>query len=176
MNNKIKYKSKIYFSLFVFGAILVLFFVFVFIPFQNDLKKNKEEYSFQKEKKALLEYKRLNIDSLNEEYKEAEIKVDELKDFFFSSENPSQALNYLEEESNNYKIGELSVSEISSFEDGEPWPYFSFQISFNSSFENFSKFLDKIENAPLMLEIERLSLTRSGENIGASIHIKFFTD
>jgi Tfp pilus assembly protein PilO len=175
MTDKFKYKSKIFISLIVFGAIVALFSFFIFIPFLRDIEESKEEYSSQKEKKALLEYKRLNLDSLKESYEKAEKEIEVIENAFFDSNNPSQALSYLEEKSEKYGLGDLSISEISYFENEKPWPCFSFQVSFVSDFDSFSRFLEEIENAPLMLEIQSLSLGKEGENVKASIFIKFFT-
>ena len=101
--------------------------------------------------------------------------MNKIEDLFFSSENPNETLDYIEKESGDCGIGEVSVSEISFFEYEKPWPCFSFQISFSSSFDNFSKFLERIGNSPLMLDIQRLTLNNNEDNVDVAIFIKFFT-
>jgi len=175
MTDKFRYQTKIYLSLAFFGIIIFFFVFLILIPSFKDIEKNKQDFSFQKERFSLLEYKRLNIDFLRRDYREAEEKMNKIEDLFFSSENPNETLDYIEKESGDCGIGEVSVSEISFFEYEKPWPCFSFQISFSSSFDNFSKFLERIENSPLMLDIQRLTLNNNEDNVDVAIFIKFFT-
>ncbi len=61
----------------------------------------------------------------------------------------------------------------------KPWPSLYFQLSTESSFLNLSRFMEKLENSPHLIEIQNLSINKTGEqesakNVSANFLIKVF--
>lgn len=171
---KMKPSKKIYISLVVFGTMLLLFIFLIFIPSFEQIKKNVDNLSFQKEMFSSLKYEKSAIKKSREAYQSLKPEIAKIDDLFLSSESPVEFLNYLEQVSKASGIGKIGISKISYLKEDNPWASFSLQISFASDFLNFSKFLESLENAPRVIQIQNLDLKKADNELSILLSLKVF--
>ena len=116
-----------------------------------------------------------NFKSLYEKYRPSLEKVDNL---FVDSEVPVEFIAFLEKTAEETQV-EIGISSISLGKNADDlWSFNAFQITSNSSFPNFLKFLEKLETSPYLIRIQNLNIYRLAEeeiNTKAIFSIKAYT-
>ncbi len=175
MNSKTKYYRRNGLFLLIFTAIVFAFVFLVFVPCFQKIKTNYEELSFQKERYLLFKYKKLNIEKLRNDYFRIEPQLKEVENLFLKTETPVSFLNYLEEAGDLSGLGSVNISSISQMKEKDSWPYLSVQISVTSGFSKFLNFLQRLENAPILLQIENLNISKKEDgSIVSNMLLKVF--
>jgi len=156
-------RKKIYFWLIIFGGISLFFLVLVIPKFLGETRESSENFislknelaSFRKEKESL---SRLKV--IYQNYQSNLAKIDEI---FIDPEVPIEFINFL---GKNAQLSQLKI-EISLLPkreaEAETLPSLFFQVSTFGSFPNFLKFLEKLENAPYLIEVLDLNTRKSTE-------------
>jgi len=168
--------KKIYISLATFGAIILLFLFLVYLPWAAQIKKSAEDLIFQKEAFFSLKESQEALEKLRKDFINLKPEVEKIEDLFLESENPVEFLNYLEEieKSSQVSIKTSALSFVKA--DVDPWPFLYLQISFSSNFSNFSKFLERLENGPWLLQVQSLNAGKTNNEVNASLFLKVFTE
>lgn len=150
MNVNIKNRVSI---LLIIDLIILIGFVFAAIFLFNSIKKENNQFLVISKSLKLLELKR-------EQFKISKFKnidINLINNLFLDKNEALKFFNFIEKissDSQNYS----NISIISSgekIEDG-----LRIQISLYGSFSNFMKFLNYLENAPYLLQIEDLKIRR----------------
>jgi len=178
-----KNKQKIYFTLSALGLFFALFAFLVLLPFFSTIKKNANDLINSKKETASLVLEIENLSALAEQYQENEPDFSKIDLLFADPEVPINFIRFLEQLSSDSKVSakiSLGSGTGGSGSQEQPWPSLYFQLSTESSFLDLSRFLDKLENAPYLIEIQNLSLSKpegkdNAQNVSANFLIKVFT-
>lgn len=166
-------RKKIYYSLGIFVILTIVLIGFFVYPIGKEIKKDIREIIAEKEKIISFGKEKENLERMKKFFKEGgtatsetyQSKFEKIKNLFVNSDMPLELINFLEE---NFQALQLDAK-ISSIHKKEKqnaaWPSLVLTISLKGSFANFLTFLNKLENAPYLIEILNLNMKKiSQEN------------
>jgi Tfp pilus assembly protein PilO len=161
-----KNKITITFGFFIILAILLS--GFVVLPLLKGITHNAASYISDKNEISSINAEIANLGSLKDQYSDYKPSLDKINELFISSEVPINFIRFLE--------GLATSSQISaSISPGSPlrvnknsWKPLYFHITARGSFLQFSRFLEKLENAPYLIEIQNLNITSDMEKTAVS--------
>jgi hypothetical protein len=158
----------------VFGVINLLLVIFVIFPLIRDIEKSPQDLISQKGQLLLLEKREENFKDLKEHYQSYQADLDEFETFFIDSETPIEFISFLENITQSSQ-GTIKISLASEKkEETELGSALAFNISLDSSFPNFLKFLEKLENSQYLIEILNLNIKKlGGESFSGNINAAF---
>lgn len=162
MERKINPKREIRFaeaSFFVLSVLLI--FLLIYPLFQEAKRKFEELISIKKQQVLLVERKE-DIEEMKDIFAEHEEDFEKMENLFIDSENPLNFINFLEEQAVKSKVY-FKITSLGPGKEQAPWPRLSFQIEIAGSFKNFSKFLERLESTPYLIQIVNLNLKSLGE-------------
>lgn len=145
-------------TIIIINLILIIFIVF---PLINNIKNISKDLVSQKSEIFLLEQREGNLKNLKEIYNFNQKNFEKIDTSFVDLNTPIGFISFLEKIAANSQAGiEISLTEgKSSFENG-----LSFSVSLGSSFPNFLKFLEKLENGPYLIKVSSLNIGRTIES------------
>lgn len=149
--------KKIYLSILIFvtasivAAVLLILFLF------NSVKGSSEAFSLEKEKTTSLSKEKENRKKMEDLYGNYQSDLDKIEKLFVDQDAPIEFIDFLERtaSASQGQLKILSMTKKSEKEDS--WPCLLFQLSAIGSFSNFSKFLQKLENSPYLIETLELN-------------------
>ena len=180
--------NKIYLISAIFGLItLVLIFFFVY-PLFKEIKKNSEDLITFRKELISLEAKIENLRKFKEIFQTLQPDLEKIDKLLVDSEVPIDFIKFLEKTAiDSQVLIEISATSSKTIQT-DPWPSLGFQIILTSSFQNYLKFLEKLETSPYLIEIQNLIVRRLSENeirlmprtfslgdVKATLSIKVFT-
>jgi type II secretory pathway component PulM len=168
-------------------SVFLVFFLLIIYPFFQNIRRNSEALFEARKSLVLLENEPTNIlDSLKKDLKTAEEDLNKINSFFIDKDFPIEIIKFWEKtaEETNVKI-DISSPSVAS-EETEEWPFIIFQINVISSFNNFLRFLEKIENSPYLVVVKEISIKKSEQtqevsgsssknNVSVFLSIKVYT-
>ena len=156
-------RQKIYLSIGFFIVFFAAFVIFLILPVFNDIIKNSEELMLQKRELALQGERAKNFEQFNQFYNKNKEGLEKAGNLLINFDVPIDFINFLEKVSAESSII-IKISSASSKPAGkELWATLSYQISATGSFQNFLKFLSKIESSPYLIEVQGLNITKPGK-------------
>lgn len=159
------FKKKIYISIIVFFGLTTVLIVFVIYPLFLEIKKISQEFFSQRQAFLTLEKKVENLEKFKIIFSEISPNLKKIDNFFVNPEIPIDFIRFLEKTSQDLGLSfEISLLGSSLKIEKNPWPFFSFQLNLIGSFSNFSKFLEKLESGPYLIEIQNLTINRLEED------------
>lgn len=181
MNNK----RKIYLTLGISVVLIAILIILFISPLFKEVKKNSEDFISKKKELSSLEFEMQNLEIMKAKYQNYKSNYELIDSLFINPEVPIDFIRFLEKLASVLKISiKISLSNNPETEN-QPWPSLYFQLSTTSSFLNFSKFLEKLENSSYLIEVQSLNIKKlteeelppkeSGNDIEANILIKVFT-
>lgn len=158
-------KWKINFSIVLIIILAILIIFFGIIPVFKDINNYSEEFIFQKQMLASLENKIKNLDQLKPSYDNYKLSIEKIDGLFIDLEIPVDFVGFLESlaKKNNIKI-KISPAPSEKQKNTE-WSSINFQIVADGSFQDFLRFLNKIESAPYLINIKNFDISAT-ENEG----------
>ena len=176
------FTKKIIISSVIFVALIALLSVFAIAPLVREIKINSEAIVLEKDKYSALEAKIGNLDKFKDLYKEYSVNLEKINTLFINAEVPVEFIGFLEGIAEDNDI-QLTISPSSARTTGGTWPFITFRIGCVGEYSDFMKFVEKIESAPYLLEIQNLDIRRiepkEGEvysgDISAGLTIKIYT-
>lgn len=158
----INLKRKIFFvsTLFIF-LILSLFFCLI-SPLFSTIKRDSLEYLSQKENLILIEKKKKELVNIERIYADVEPSLSKINTFFVNPEEPVEFINFLEKSAQELNLS-IQISLMNKEVGKKPWPGMYFQVETAGSFSNFMKFLEKLESASYLIEVENMDIKRASE-------------
>jgi len=141
----------------IINLILIIFIVF---PLIGNIKKISKDLVSQKSEIFLLEQREDNLKNLKKIYNSNQKNLEKIDAFSVDLNTPISFIGFLEKIAANSQAGiEISLTgEKSGFKNS-----LSFSVSLGSSFPNFLKFLEKLENGPYLIEVSSLNIRRTIE-------------
>jgi len=169
-------KRKIIISLIIFGIIFLALFVFVILPLTNGIKKNSEALITAKRELALVKSETEKLDQLKKTYKRLEQKAEKMENLFASFDVPIDFIRFLEGLAENCQLLiDISPTSFKS-DESDSWNSLWFRLTLSGSSSNLLKFIEKLENAPYLIEIQNLLIKKStnSKTVDATLLIKVF--
>jgi len=144
-------------------AVYFLLIFFVIRPVLNEIKENSNEIVALKGNIANLEEKAENLKKFKNLYQEYEPDLDKIDNLFISSEVPVEFIAFFESLTMKYELeNKISLVSFKESEDKkETRPSLIFRINSKGSFLNFSRFLEKMEASPYLLEVQDFSISKT---------------
>lgn len=170
-------RKKLFLAVAILGIIIILFIVLIISPLFKEIKRNSEDFVFQKEGIVQLNLKIENLrksQNLLKNYQDDFLKTEAL---FIDPETPVGFIEFLEkiaEETNlSIRIAPASLQKIKE----DIWSSMNFQVILTGFYPDFSKFIEKLEAASYLIETQNLAITKktSEENIKAVLLMKVYT-
>jgi len=169
--------KKIYLSITTFAIISALLVVFVILPLFKEIKAISQNLFLKKNKIVYLSEERENIKKIENLYKTYQSDLDRIENLFVDPEIPIEFIGFLEKTATSSQIkleissmtraaargGDEQSSATTKKTEQEPWQSLSVQLLITGSFSNFSKFLDKLENGPYLIEVLDLNTKKLTE-------------
>lgn len=170
-------QRKIYLAIFSFVILIFLMAVFVFIPLFESIKDNSKELISQRTNLASLETKIKNLNQIKNAYYNFESNLKEVDELFVNPEVPVEFISFLEKISKDSQI-KIKISLASSGKTEEDfWPFIIFQLNAEGVSPNLLRFLEKLENAPYLTEIQNITLSHTEKTnmVQATFLLKIYT-
>lgn len=172
-------KKKIIISSIIFGIVILALICFLIYPLVQGIKRNSQDLVRAKEELTLFQTKLQEVEQTRESYNKLKSDLDKIDNFFIDSEVPIDFIKFLEKTASDAGLS-IDISPLSlKIGEAAPWNSIGFSLILIGSFPDFSKFLEKIETASYLLEVQGLGLKRyetSPSNIKADLTIKVYTN
>lgn len=175
-----------------FFVVMMIVFTFIFLAavllviFPIFQKTVRNSLAFSEAKKTLFLFERSSaeMDLLTEDFQRLKGDLEKINALFINKEFPIDLIKFWEKTAEEFSL-KINISSPSfPSEQTEEWPLINFTINLVGSFNDFLKFLKKIENSPYLIEITNINIRRqtgktsdlfSEENISAALFLKVYT-
>ncbi len=178
-----KSRKKILITIASFGIFTALFFGAVVYPvFQGAKGDYQKVLALQREILQLKEDKKNSheFETLSAQYAQEFVEAENL---FVDSETPISFFRFLDETAASFKLQIEKVPSPAQRLQEDSWPSFDVRLTGQGLYPDFRAFLQKIENAPYLLEVKTLTFATRERDAGQegqgliefSMSIKVFT-
>jgi len=156
----------------IFGIAAIILLCFVIYPLLSGVKKNSQELILAKREFVSFKTKNEEFEQSKEVYRSLKTDLEKIDELFINSDVPVDLIKFWRETAKN--SGLLIDISPTSVEASETvlWDYIGFRLSLIGSFSDFLKFLEKIETAPYLIEIQNLSAKNSKQFLTIKVYIK----
>lgn len=161
-------KQKTAISSTIFTILILCLIFFGIWPVFDRIKQDSEKLLELKKKELSFEKNIQNSDELKNLFSAFGSDLEKFKSFLIDVKVPLEFIEFLENtaEDNNLTI---EISPVSSrAEEKEYWLPVGFQVEALGSFDSCLKFIDTLESAPYLLEIQNIALRKLNEKELAS--------
>jgi len=171
-------RKKIYFWLSFFILISLFFIAFLIPKFLKEIRANSQELISLKNELASFQKETESFEKLAKVYQNYQPNFSKIDQIFIDPKDPIEFLDFLEKNASYFQL-KYEISPLVGKESETPSLFF--QISVSGSFTNFLKFLEKLENAPYLIDVLNLNVKKitSKEiptaNIESTFLIKVYT-
>lgn len=150
---KKKIKIIVILDIFILIAFLILSFLMIRL-----IKSNSKKFIEIQKSLLFSEQKRKEFQAYKNKFEEIKASLKEINNLFLDKNRALELFNFLEKSAidsgNYYKIDVLTK------EENEKKNFWQLQISLYGGFSNFMKFLNRIETAPYLLQIESIRIRK----------------
>lgn len=156
-------KQKTLFLIVTFLAISLFLIFGIILPWFKDIQLNSEKLFLVRKDLAILDQKATEIPELENKFQALGPELEDIEHLFVDSKTPIDFLRFLEsmaKDSNlTIRVSLLPTKpkEVTAF------PALNFELSLMGSFSNCFKFLEKLELAPYLIDIEDFTIVRLTE-------------
>jgi Tfp pilus assembly protein PilO len=170
-------RKKIYLWLFIFIIISLFFLVFLIPKFLREIRAKSQELISLKNELASFQKEVESFEKLAKIYQNYQPNLEKIDKIFIDPKEPIDFFKFLEENANHFQL-EYKISPLPGKEEEKS---LSFQISVSGSFNNFLKFLERIENSPYLIDVLDLNVKKTIKKevpesiIEANFSIKVYT-
>jgi len=156
---KLESNKKIYLFLFSFIGLYLVLILFIIFPLIGEIKENSQQLLSEKETQLSFSEEKKNLQDFKTIHREIEPDLEKVEDLFANLDVPIESIYFLEETASSSNVL-IKISSIVLNEKKEPWPFLDFHLQTFSSFSNFSKFIERLENSPYLIEIYDLNIRK----------------
>lgn len=147
-------KQKNLLTLFLIVALAILFIFFFILPAFKKIEDISQKISETKANLEDIEKRAEVLQNFRKKFPTLKENFSLFENSFVSKELPVDFISFLESTANNYQI----LSEISLLSSGKD--FLSFQVKAIGLPQNVFRFLDRVENSPYLVQIEKITLTK----------------
>lgn len=168
-------KRKIYLTLLSFAILCILIMGFGFSPIFSSIKNSAQDLALKKATLELLESRLSSSKQFQENYPILKRELSKIEDSFIALEAPIGFMEFLESEAQKTNL-EMVVSPLSFLSTGsDPWSSVGFRVMVGGRFSDCSRFLERLEQSPWLIEIYRLNIERISERVKGATALKNLT-
>ena len=182
-------KQKIIINLIIFGIITLVLIIVVVFPLLKEIKKNSGEIISVRKEIVLSKTQAEKFEEYREIYEKLTPDLEKIDNLFVNPELPIDLIEFWEKTAADSNLLIDISPALPKSAETDSWDSIGFRVILTSSFSNFSKFLEKIEASPYLIEIQNLVIKRiekgefrleeqeltPSEDISATLVIKVFT-
>jgi len=152
-------KKKIIISIVSLLLSIALFIIFFLSPLLSEIKYISQSVPLKKQEMAELEKKLENLNKFKNNLPEISPSVEKIDNLFIDLRAPIDFREFLEEAAQESKIS-LKISPVRSSQSVSDavWSFNPLYLDLDGPFPNFSNFLEKLESAPYLIEIQDLNI------------------
>jgi hypothetical protein len=138
----------------------------------EEMLKQRYELLQMNEEKKLLH----NFESISLQYEQEFLRI---QDLFVDRETPVSFFRFLDQAAVKFGLDIEKAPDNPAQKEGDVWPSLEVRIVGSGLYSNFLAFLQTIENAPYVMEIQTLNITKSQqglaeENVTFALSLKVF--
>ena len=164
--------KKIIVTSIIFGIVVIILLSFVVYPLLSGVRKNSQEFILAKKELVSFKAETEEFEQSKEVYRSLKTGLEKIDQLFISSDVPIDLIKFWREAAQNSGLL-IDISPISlGAKETALWDSIGFRLSLIGSFSNFLKFLEKIETAPYLIEIQNLSAKNSKQFLTIKVYIK----
>jgi len=165
-------KRKIIVISIIFGAVSLCLIFLVIYPLLKGVKKNSQELILAKKELVSFKTKAEEFEQFKKVYGSLKTDLEKIDELFINSDVPIDLVKFWRETAKDSGLS-IDISPT-PLEDKETalWDSIGFRLNLSGSFSGFSKFLEKIETAPYLIEIQNLSVKTSEQFLTIKVYIK----
>lgn len=156
-----KPERTIYLILLIFFLVFAVLTFFLAVPLIKKISTFSQELVSLEKELRLLQVRKNELEKLQSEDAHFKENFAQIQQLFVNPENPIQFMNFLESNASelNLKI-ETSFPPLKEEEKG----FLRIRLDLLGSYPHFCAFLERLENAPYLLEIEQLTVDKFSED------------
>lgn len=167
--------KKIYFVLVIWIIFFAVLIEFGFLPFVKELKRSSQELAFQKKAQDLFQFQIENFKNLQENFPTFQPIIEKIDSSFVAEEVPIEFIEFLEyltgDAGTSIKISPLRVTRSAT----DPWTPVGFNVFLEGPFPNCLRVLERLEQGPWFIEISKLDVGETKENVSFLSTFKVFS-
>lgn len=170
-------RKKILILIISFLMILVLANLFIIIPWIKEMRDISEAFLTKKESMFSLEKKIGNFEEIENDLEKIKLGEEYYNNSFIENENPIQFITFLEEISSDLETN-LSSLDAPKKNESSLFNPFYFQLSVSGYYDDFARFLEKLESSNWLVEVYNINVSRDGEenDIRAELSFKVYEE
>lgn len=163
-------KKRINLSTIVLFLSAVAMSVFLFGFIFNGIKKDSENFSSRREQIFVLEKRIENLENFKKTSEETEFDLRKIDNLFIDPVVPVDFITFMEKTADNLSLSHKISPNLSAKTDQNKWTSLVFELNLTGSFSNLMKFLEKMENSPYLIKIQKLKINNlSGGSVKTKI-------
>ena len=156
----------------VFGIIVISLLCFAIYPLLSGVKKNSQELILAKKELASFKAETEEFEQSKEIYASLKTDLEKIDQLFINPDVPIDLVRFWRETAEDSGLL-IDISPTSlGVEETVLWDSMGFHLSLIGPFSNFLKFLEKIETASNLIEIQNLSAKSSKQFLTIKVYIK----
>jgi len=156
-------KRRINLSIIILFLLLIVSFLFLFGPLFNGIKQDSEKFSSQEEQISLLENRIENLGNFKKTSIENEPNLKKIDSLFIDTAVPVDFITFIEKTADSLGLShKISPNSLVKNEQ-DKWTSLVFEVNLDGSFPNLMKFLEKMENSPYLIKIQKLNINSLSE-------------
>jgi len=155
-------RKKIYFWLLIFTLISLFFIVFLIPKFLKEIRAGSEKLISLKSELASFQKEKENLNQLSKAYQNYQENLVKIDKIFIDPRRPIEFFDFLDKNATLFQL-KIEKSPVSRQKTETEPPSLFLQISVIGSFPNFLKFLEKLENAPYLIDVLNLNVKKLTE-------------
>ena len=156
----------------IFGIIVIILFCFVIYPLLSGVKKNSQEFILAKKEMVSFKIETEEFEQSKEIYRGLETDLEKIDELFVNPDVPIDLIKFWRETAKDSGLLiDISPTSLRA-EETVLWDSIGFRLTLIGSFPDFLKFLEKIETAPYLIEIQNLSAKNSKQSLTIKVYIK----
>lgn len=156
----------------IFGIIVIILLCFVIYPLLSGVKKNSQEFILAKKELVSFKAETEEFEQSKEVYRSLKTDLEKIDQLFINPDVPIDLIKFWRETAKDSGILiDISPTSLGAKET-VLWDSIGFRLDLIGSFSNFLKFLEKIETAPYLIEIQNLSAKSSKQFLTIKVYIK----
>lgn len=164
--------KKIIVTSIIFGIVIIILLCFVIYPLLDGVRKNSQELILAKKELVSFKAETEEFEQSKKVYGSLKADLEKIDELFINSDVPIDLIKFWRETAGD--SGLLIDISPTSFGAKETvlWDSIGFRLDLIGSFSNFLKFLEKIETAPYLIEIQNLSAKNLKQSLTIKVYIK----
>lgn len=161
-----KVKNKIYITLILFILVTAILIIFLIYPTFKDIQKSSSSILSDRQKTASLYTQSQELINFEKKLPVYQDNLNKLEKVFVDPKNPVSLVKFLEQTSSYLNLA-VDINLVEGTKESDKNAQFSnFYINSKGTFLNILNFVEKIENGPYLIQVNKLTIDSeiSGES------------